>query len=83
MDYYEQIKATDAEVLQREETHQIPAITRNRYGKGAAYYLFCETEPELLGEVLDECCREKSMQSVVTPQGVIGRKIAENQYFYV
>lgn len=25
----------------------------------------------------------KSMQSVVTPQGVIGRKIAENQYFYV
>lgn len=83
VDYYEQIKATDAEVLQREETHQIPAITRNRYGKGAAYYLFCETEPELLGEVLDECCREKSMQSVVTPQGVIGRKIAENQYFYV
>lgn len=59
VDYYEQIKATDAEVLQREETHQIPAITRNRYGKGAAYYLFCETEPELLGEVLDECCREK------------------------
>ena len=45
--------------------------------------MFCETEPELLGEVLDECCREKSMQSVVTPQGVIGRKIAENQYFYV
>ena len=83
VDYYEQIEATDAEVLQREETHQIPAITRNRYGKGAAYYLFCETEPELLGEVLDECCREKSMQSVVTPQGVIGRKIAENQYFYV
>ena len=83
VDYYEQIKATDAEVLQREETHQIPAITRNRYGKGAAYYLFCETEPELLGEVLDECCREKSMQSVVTPQGVIGRKIAKNQYFYV
>ena len=74
VDYYEQIEATDAEVLQREETHQIPAITRNRYGKGAAYYLFCETEPELLGEVLDECCREKSMQSVVTPQGVIGRK---------
>ena len=24
---------------------------------------------------------QKSMQSVVTPQGVIGRKIAENQYF--
>ena len=45
--------------------------------------MFCETEPGLLGEVLDECCREKSMQSVVTPQGVIGRKIAENQYFYV
>ena len=26
VDYYEQIIATDAEVLQREETHQIPAI---------------------------------------------------------
>lgn len=83
VDYYEQIETTDAEVLWQEETHQIPAVIRKKYGKGTAYYLFCETEPELLGEVLDECRREKEIPALVTPHGVIGRKIAENQYFYV
>ena len=77
-------KTTDAEVLQREETHQIPAITRNRYGKGSGVlFVLLKQSRNFSTRFVDECCREKSMQSVVTPQGVIGRKIAENQYFYV
>lgn len=83
VDYYEQIETTDAEIVWKEETHQIPAVTRNQYGDGTAYYLFSETEPQLLSEILEECCRKKGIHGVKTPHGVIGRKIAENQYFYV
>lgn len=74
VDYYEQI-SNRCRSPAAWETHQIPAITRNRYGKGAAYYLFCETEkPRTLEGGSWWTLQCKRGVSVVTPQGVIGRK---------
>ena len=84
VDYYEQILPDSAEVLAWEKNERIPAVTVKTYGKGEVYYIFCETDLVLLGAVLELVLEKRKLKSEIrTPSGVIGRKIAENQYFYL
>jgi beta-galactosidase len=49
----------------------IPAVTRNAYGTGTAWYLATRPDPETLGTLLDRIRTEAGVEPVrVTPEGV-------------
>lgn len=84
VDYFEGIELKGAEIYAMETNHNICAVSRNKYGKGNAYYVFSETNDVLLGWLFDQIAKEIEITpSVRTPEGVLARKIAENQTFYL
>lgn len=49
----------------------MPALTRNRYGRGEAWYVATCPEPRFLGELLRQLCEEKRIAPVLeAPAGV-------------
>ncbi len=49
----------------------MPAVTRNRYGKGNAYYIASSIDSEFLHDFIANVCRERNVKPVLTaPKGV-------------
>jgi len=74
LDLSEVIHADGAEVLavfQSEFYKGLPAVTRNRFGTGLAYYLGTRLDPDSLGAWLGSVCRELGVNPLVSaPEGV-------------
>ena len=84
VDYYEEIELKGAKSYATEINHNICAISKNKFGKGNAYYIFSETNDILLGWLFDKIAAEIEITpSICTPEGILARKIAENQTFYL
>lgn len=57
----------------------MPAVTRNQYGNGYAYYIASSVDPEFLRDFLANVCRERNVKPVLTaPKGVEVSKREKN-----
>lgn len=84
VDYYEELEVKTAECYAVETTHNLCAVSKNKYGSGNAYYIFAETDERLLGWLVDQVRKELDLSMpVITPEGVCARKICENEIFYL
>lgn len=60
------------------------AVSVNSYGEGKAYYVAAESNTEFMKWVVDYVAKDMDVgERFQLPKGVQGRKIAENQYFFV
>jgi beta-galactosidase len=61
----------------------MPAITKNQFGAGQAWYVATSPEPALLQDLLANICNEKAIQSVLnTPTGVeVSRRSKDGKSF--
>lgn len=83
-EYYELLECRGAEVFAVFDGKDVPAITKNRCGKGTAYYTAAEENGEMLSWLIDEISAELGITPPLeVPSGVAGREIAGGQYFYV
>lgn len=83
-EYYELLELKTAECFAELEGKGIPAVTKNSYGKGTAYYTAAEEDGAMLSWLIDEIADELGLtEPLDVPEGVQARKIADNQYFYV
>jgi beta-galactosidase len=49
----------------------MPCVTKNSFGKGNAYYVATQPEPEFLQALLDRVCAEQGVRGILkTPEGV-------------
>lgn len=84
LQYYEELELNTAECIAELKEQKICGISRNFYGKGCAYYMSVEAEHRLLGQLIKSISEKAGLATpIYTPEGVVGRKIAEGQYFYV
>ena len=84
IDYYEQLELMCAQSVATFADKEMCAISVNHYGKGTAYYVAAESNASLLKWLIELVTNELQIGPQLTlPKGVQGRKIAENQYFYV
>ena len=84
VDYYEQLELSTARAVAEFADKGMCAVSVNTYGKGKAYYVAAESNSELMKWVVDYVTKDMEVgQRFDLPAGVQGRKIAENQYFYV
>lgn len=84
VDYYEKIQLTSAEIYAEEKTYHICAVSRNRFGKGTAYYVFSEANESILGWLVGKILEEEGCAFEQTvPEGICFRQIAEGQTFYL
>lgn len=83
-EYYEHIELRGAECFAKFNKQSMCAISRNKYGKGVAYYVAAEEDEKTLSWLIDEIAEETGLTPPLSvPEGVQGREIAPNQYFYV
>ena len=45
----------------------MPAVTRNRFGKGAAWYIATEPEATFVEALVSHLCEERGIKPVLTP----------------
>lgn len=84
VDYYEQLEISTARSVAEFADKGMCAVSVNTYGKGKAYYVAAESNSELMKWLVDYVTKDMEVgQRFDLPVGVQGRKIAENQYFYV
>lgn len=84
VDYYEQLELSTARPVVEYADKEMCAVSVNPYGKGKAYYVAAESNAELMKWVVDHAVRDMDVgQRFELPKGVQGRKIADDQYFYV
>lgn len=82
--YFEELELHTAESIADLREENLCAVSCNRYGEGKAYYVAMEADKTVLEELISDIAEEIKLSApLVTPQGVYGRKIAENQCFYV
>ncbi len=75
--FMELLTPDSAEVLARYDHYnwgEYAAITRNRYGKGTAYYLGCMTDGAVLSSVLDDALSAAGVEAPESAAPVIVRK---------
>ncbi|MDE7342128.1 MAG: beta-galactosidase [Lachnospiraceae bacterium] len=84
VDYYEQLELSTAKMVAEYRDKGMCAVSVNSYGKGKAYYVAAESNAEFMKWVVDYAVKDMDVgERFQLPKGVQGRKIAENQYFYV
>lgn len=84
IDYYEKLELSTAESVAEYSDKNLCAVSVNTYGKGKAYYVAAESNCELMKWLIDKIADEVELgERFELPHCVQGRKIAENQYFYV
>ena len=90
-DYCDVIHAENAEVLARYTTDYykgMPALTRNRYGNGSAYYVAARTlndfDTKFFGNIIDELELRRAID-IELPLGVNAqlREDEENKYIFL
>ncbi len=82
--YYEHLELNAAECFAKFKERDICAISRNKFGKGTAYYTAAEMDISTLSWLIDEISEEIGLTPALSvPVGVQGREIAPGQYFYV
>ncbi len=61
----------------------MPALTRNNFGSGQAYYVASDPEPSFLDGLLEQLCADKGIRSLLnTPQGVeVTRRVKDGEEF--
>ena len=83
-DYYEDLELYTAQSLARFAEKNLCALSVNTYGKGKAYYMPTEPNAELIKGILKHLAEELELEkSMEVPRGVLARRIAEGQVFYV
>lgn len=85
--FCEILEVKDAQVLASYDSdfyRETPALTRHAFGKGAAYYLACQTEDEFLLDFLREVLAEKNIGTVKLPAGceLHVRKDEEKEFWF-
>lgn len=80
------IHAEGAEVLAhygKDFYKGMPVVTRNRYGKGQAYYVASSPDEKFMRDFLSSLCAEKGIKPLLkTPQGVeTAERIKDGQHF--
>lgn len=84
IDYYEKLELSTAESVADFADKNMCAISVNTYGKGKAYYVAAESNCEIMKWLIDKVAAEVDLgEKFDLPYCVQGRKIAENQYFFV
>jgi len=88
VDYCEFITTTTAQtigVYGRDFYKGKPAVLRNVYGKGTAYYIACRDTGELLDKLYDDILKEAKIESYNLPYGVSihTREDMDNVYLFV
>ena len=88
VDYCELISPDTAEVLGTYKSDfyaGMPAVLRNSYKKGTAYYIACRDSGELLNELYERIIKESNISSYVLPNGVSihSREDEEHKYLFV
>ncbi len=84
VDYYEDIELHTAQSFTEFTDKKMCAVSVNNYGKGKAYYIAAETNCEFLQWLIEVLTDELGLKrGLALPEGVQGRRIAENKYFYV
>lgn len=82
--YYEFLELQSAESFAAFKGTKACAVSVNIYGKGKAYYVASEPDRKLFSWLLEQIGQQIDLQKpILTPAGVLARKIAENQIFYV
>ena len=86
IDYYEMLEP-HAAVVTAEFVHareRSPAVTRNRYGKGEAWYVAIPAESGFLAALLDRLYAILGIEKgPVTPTGVAARRLEDGSVLYV
>ncbi len=84
------VKVTTAEVLGvygNDFYEGMPAITRNRYGEGDAYYICADFEQAFYDDVISKIVKETNVEVPIkaVPEGIeiTSRKSEENTYIFV
>lgn len=88
VDYCELIKPDTAEILGTYKSDfyaGMPAVLKNNYKKGTAYYIACRDTGELLNDLYERIIKENDIQSYVLPDGVSihSREDEEHTYLFV
>lgn len=84
VDYFEIMALEGAQIYAQEMNHGICAVSKNKYGKGTAYYVFSETNDIILGWLFDKISKEIGIcPAPDVPDGIMVRKTADNQTFYL
>lgn len=84
VNYYEELELKGAECFAKIDEKGMCAVSRNRYGKGMAYYVCAETDEDILAWLIDEISDEVGLTpGMIVPKGVQSREVADGQYFYV
>ena len=82
--YFEELELHNAKCFAQLKEQKLCGISCNAYGKGKAYYMAVEAEHEILKQFIQSISEKTGLTPpLYTPEGVRGRKIADNQYFYV
>lgn len=82
--YFEELELGTAESLAVLSDSGECVISENVYGQGKAYYLAMEADAGVLEALVDRIAEKAGLGTpLMTPEGVVGRRIAEHQYFYV
>jgi beta-galactosidase len=82
--FYEELELRSAVRYAEFSGKNLTALSVNAYGKGKAYYAAFDTDSVALGFLLPEILEELGLPlPLAVPAGVMARKIAEGQHFYV
>jgi beta-galactosidase len=82
--FYEELELQGAVRYAEFSGKNLTALSVNVYGKGRAYYAAFDTDSVALGFLLPEILEELGLPLPLTvPAGVMARKIADGQHFYV
>ena len=88
VDYCELIKPDTAEVLGTYKSDfyaDMPAVLKNNYKKGTAYYIACRDTGELLNDLYERIIKENNVPAYVLPEGVSihSREDEEHKYLFI
>lgn len=84
VDCYENLELKTAENFAVFKDKNMCAVSKNRYGKGTAYYVAAETNKTVLTWLIECVADELGIEKgPVVPKGIQARRITENQQFYV
>lgn len=88
--WYDVIESKGAEVLASYDSDYfkgMPAVTRNLYGNGTAYYLGTVLEENLLDEIMDEACKKAGVYSPIIDADLgiemVSRSKGDTDYWFV
>ncbi|MGB8452355.1 MAG: beta-galactosidase [Anaerocolumna sp.] len=84
-DYWENLELITAEIYASyTEEDKECAVSVNKFGAGKAYYTSAETNSGLLGWLYDKIAKEQGLQQgIISPKGVVVRKITGKGQLYV